>query len=42
MGQVHFAYQAQARAAEGSWGGGDGTGNDIWVANAQILRQLPA
>ncbi len=36
MGQGQFAYQAQARAAKGSWGGGNGTGNDIWVAHAQV------
>jgi len=36
MGQVQFAYQAEAGAAEGSWGGGNGTGNDIWVAHAQV------
>ena len=36
MRQVQFAYQAKARAAEGSWGGGNRAGNDIWVAHAQV------
>ena len=36
MGQVQFAYQAKARAAKGSWEGGNGPRNDIWVAHAQV------